>query len=88
MLHPHLGPAHNLDGEVQGKPSPLDVERSSTERRQTNIYTGFAIWTVACGCLSTVTPETPEGLLVFFMLLAGTGAGGVCPFLSSGARRL
>ena len=37
---------------------------------------GFGIWTVACGCLSTVKPGTPEGLLVFFMLIAGTGAGG------------
>ncbi|KAI0710313.1 MFS general substrate transporter [Cerioporus squamosus] len=47
-----------------------------TGKYRTNIYSGFAIWTVACGCLSTVKPSTPEGLLVFFMLLAGTGAGG------------
>ncbi|RPD57343.1 MFS general substrate transporter [Lentinus tigrinus ALCF2SS1-6] len=47
-----------------------------TGRYRTNIYCGFAIWTVACGCLSTVTPSTPQGLLVFFMLIAGTGAGG------------
>ncbi|RDX47549.1 MFS general substrate transporter [Lentinus brumalis] len=47
-----------------------------TGRYRTNIYCGFAIWTVACGCLSTVKPSTPQGLLVFFMLLAGTGAGG------------
>ncbi|PIL32782.1 MFS general substrate transporter [Ganoderma sinense ZZ0214-1] len=49
---------------------------SLTGRYRTNIYCGFAIWTVGCGCLSTVTPSTPKGLLVFYMLLAGTGAGG------------
>ncbi|KAI0366692.1 MFS general substrate transporter [Pilatotrama ljubarskyi] len=47
-----------------------------TGRYRATIYVGFAIWTVACGCLSTVTPSTPKGVLVFFMLLAGTGAGG------------
>ncbi|KAI0757530.1 MFS general substrate transporter [Daedaleopsis nitida] len=47
-----------------------------TGKYRTNIYTGFAIWTVACGCLSTVKPSTPQGLLVFFMLIAGIGAGG------------
>ncbi|KAI0333306.1 MFS general substrate transporter [Cubamyces sp. BRFM 1775] len=47
-----------------------------TGRYRATIYVGFGIWTVACGCLSTVTPATPKGLLVFFMLLAGTGAGG------------
>ncbi|KAI1785278.1 MFS general substrate transporter [Ganoderma leucocontextum] len=49
---------------------------SRTGRYRTNIYCGFAIWTVGCGCLSTVTPSTPKGLLVFYMLIAGTGAGG------------
>ncbi|KAL7277563.1 hypothetical protein ACG7TL_008486 [Trametes sanguinea] len=47
-----------------------------TGRYRATIYIGFGIWAVACGCLSTVTPATPKGLLVFFMLLAGTGAGG------------
>ncbi|TBU58506.1 MFS general substrate transporter [Dichomitus squalens] len=49
---------------------------SRTGRYRTNIYCGFAVWTVGCGCLSTITPSTPKGLLVFFMLLAGFGAGG------------
>ena len=44
---------------------------------QANIYCGFAIWTVGSGCLSTVTPSTNKGLLVFYMLLSGIGAGGV-----------
>ncbi|KAI0644910.1 MFS general substrate transporter [Trametes meyenii] len=47
-----------------------------TGRYRATIYVGFGIWTVACGCLSTVTPQTSKGLLVFYMLLAGTGAGG------------
>ncbi|KAI0359234.1 MFS general substrate transporter [Trametes cingulata] len=47
-----------------------------TGRYRATIYVGFGIWTVACGCLSTVTPSTSKGVLVFFMLLAGTGAGG------------
>ncbi|EIW53983.1 MFS general substrate transporter [Trametes versicolor FP-101664 SS1] len=47
-----------------------------TGRYRATIYVGFGIWTIACGCLSTVTPDTAKGLLVFFMLLAGTGAGG------------
>ncbi|KAI0667093.1 MFS general substrate transporter [Trametes maxima] len=47
-----------------------------TGRYRATIYVGFGIWTVACGCLSTVTPKTSKGLLVFYMLLAGTGAGG------------
>ncbi|KAI0827664.1 MFS general substrate transporter [Trametes gibbosa] len=47
-----------------------------TGRYRATIYVGFGIWTVACGCLSTVTPATSKGVLVFFMLLAGTGAGG------------
>ncbi|OJT01636.1 hypothetical protein TRAPUB_7894 [Trametes pubescens] len=47
-----------------------------TGRYRATIYVGFGIWTIACGCLSTVTPATTKGLLVFFMLLAGTGAGG------------
>ncbi|CDO72623.1 hypothetical protein BN946_scf184985.g42 [Trametes cinnabarina] len=47
-----------------------------TGRYRATIYVGFGVWAVACGCLSTVTPATPQGLLVFFMLLAGTGAGG------------
>ncbi|KIJ12257.1 hypothetical protein PAXINDRAFT_14880 [Paxillus involutus ATCC 200175] len=42
---------------------------------QTIVYAGFSLWTVGCGCLSTVTESTPRALLVFYMLLAGVGAG-------------
>lgn len=39
------------------------------------IYTGFSVLSVGCGCLSTVTPSTHKGLLVFYMLMTGSGAG-------------
>ncbi|KAH9925946.1 MFS general substrate transporter [Epithele typhae] len=49
---------------------------SRTGRYRTIIYMGFAIYAIGCGCLSTVKPSTPQGLLVFFMLITGVGAGG------------
>ncbi|CAL1711998.1 unnamed protein product [Somion occarium] len=48
---------------------------SKTGRYRMIIYIGFSVWAVGCGCLSTVTSATPKGLLVFYMLLTGTGAG-------------
>ncbi|KZT72462.1 MFS general substrate transporter [Daedalea quercina L-15889] len=48
---------------------------SRTGRYRTIIHTGFSVWAIGCGCLSTVTSNTPKGLLVFFMLLSGLGAG-------------
>ncbi|KAI0821204.1 major facilitator superfamily domain-containing protein [Irpex lacteus] len=48
---------------------------SRTGRYRTVIHVGFTVWAVGCGCLSTVTPSTPRGLLVFYMLLTGIGAG-------------
>ena len=41
------------------------------------VYVGFTVWTVGCGCLSMVTESTPKALLVFYMVLAGFGAGQV-----------
>jgi hypothetical protein len=41
------------------------------------VYIGFTIWAIGCGCLSTITNHSPKPLLVWFMLMAGTGAGGV-----------
>lgn len=49
-------------------------------REQTIIHVGFAVWAIASGCLSTISESTAKGLLVFFMLLAGTGAGQVGVF--------
>ncbi|KDQ56248.1 hypothetical protein JAAARDRAFT_132785 [Jaapia argillacea MUCL 33604] len=48
---------------------------SKTGRYRTIIHSGFSVWAVGCGCLSTVTPSSPKALLVFFMLLSGVGAG-------------
>ncbi|KAL4249176.1 MFS transporter superfamily protein [Abortiporus biennis] len=48
---------------------------SRTGHYRTTIHLGFSVWAIGCGCLSTVTTTTPKGLLVFFMLLTGTGAG-------------
>lgn len=48
---------------------------SRTGRYRNIIHTGFSVWAIGCGCLSTVTSSTPKGLLVFFMLLSGLGAG-------------
>ncbi|KAF8837804.1 MFS general substrate transporter [Paxillus ammoniavirescens] len=48
---------------------------SRTGRYRTIVYVGFSLWTVGCGCLSTVIESTPKALLVFYMLLAGVGGG-------------
>ncbi|KAF9221725.1 MFS general substrate transporter, partial [Gyrodon lividus] len=48
---------------------------SKTGRYRTIVYAGFSVWAVGCGCLSTVTHSTSKALLVFYMLLAGAGAG-------------
>jgi len=48
---------------------------SRTGRYRTVIHVGFSVWAVGCGCISTVKPTTPKGLLVFYMLMAGFGGG-------------
>ncbi|KAH9833497.1 major facilitator superfamily domain-containing protein [Rhodofomes roseus] len=48
---------------------------SRTGRYRTIIHTGFSVWAIGCGCLSTIDSTTPKGLLIFFMLLSGLGAG-------------
>ncbi|KAF9238658.1 major facilitator superfamily domain-containing protein [Melanogaster broomeanus] len=48
---------------------------SRTGRYRTMVYVGFSVWAIACGCLSTVTASTSKALLVFYMVLAGAGAG-------------
>ncbi|SJL15062.1 uncharacterized protein ARMOST_18544 [Armillaria ostoyae] len=39
------------------------------------IHTGFAIWAIGCGCISTISPKLNQGAMVVFMLLSGIGAG-------------
>ncbi|KAF5374635.1 hypothetical protein D9615_008917 [Tricholomella constricta] len=41
----------------------------------TIIHFGFAVWAIACGCISTITPHSSKAALVIFMLLGGAGAG-------------
>ncbi|KAJ6582971.1 major facilitator superfamily domain-containing protein [Mycena vulgaris] len=48
---------------------------SRTGRYRTIIHLGFAVWSIACGCISTVRPGTPKAVLVVYMMLAGVGAG-------------
>ncbi|KAI0343487.1 MFS general substrate transporter [Trametopsis cervina] len=48
---------------------------SRTGRYRTVIHVGFSVWAVGCGCISTINPSTAKGLIVFFMLMTGTGAG-------------
>ncbi|KAF7363190.1 MFS drug transporter [Mycena venus] len=39
------------------------------------INSGFAVWSIACGLISTIQPRSPKPLLVVYMILAGVGAG-------------
>ncbi|KAF7353979.1 MFS drug transporter [Mycena venus] len=48
---------------------------SRTGRYRTIINLGFAVWSIACGCISTIRPGSPKAVLVVFMMLAGIGAG-------------
>ncbi|KAF9475914.1 MFS general substrate transporter [Pholiota conissans] len=48
---------------------------SRTGRYRTIIHTGFAIWSIGCGLISTINPHSHKVELVIYMLLAGTGAG-------------
>ncbi|KAJ6606728.1 MFS general substrate transporter [Mycena sp. CBHHK59/15] len=41
------------------------------------INSGFAVWSIACGLISTIRPRSPKPLLVVYMILAGVGAGQV-----------
>ncbi|KAJ3553085.1 hypothetical protein NP233_g12729 [Leucocoprinus birnbaumii] len=48
---------------------------SRTGRFRMLVLTGFGIWSISCGLLSTITPHTPYALLVVYMLLSGVGSG-------------
>ncbi|KAL0952039.1 hypothetical protein HGRIS_008681 [Hohenbuehelia grisea] len=48
---------------------------SKTGHFRTIIYLGFSVWAIGCGCISTIKPGSSQGLLVFYMLLSGIGAG-------------
>lgn len=48
---------------------------SKTGNYRVNLWFGFAVWTVACGLLSTISPTTSNAKLVGYQMLSGIGAG-------------
>ncbi|KAJ5113693.1 hypothetical protein N7456_002227 [Penicillium angulare] len=48
---------------------------SKTGNYTINIWVGFAIWSIACGLLSTISPDTSIAKLVGFQILSGIGSG-------------
>ncbi|CAK7237198.1 hypothetical protein SCUCBS95973_009880 [Sporothrix curviconia] len=48
---------------------------SKTGNYQLNLWVGFAIWTIALGLLSTVSPTISNAKLVGYQILNGIGAG-------------
>ncbi|KAJ7634547.1 MFS general substrate transporter [Roridomyces roridus] len=48
---------------------------SFTGHYRTIVYVGFGVWSIACGCVSTIRPGTSKGVLVAYMMLAGIGGG-------------
>jgi len=48
---------------------------SKTGRFRGIIYSGFSVWSIACGLLSTLNETSKPGVMVVFMLLSGVGAG-------------
>ncbi|KAJ7302380.1 MFS general substrate transporter [Mycena albidolilacea] len=48
---------------------------SRTGRYRAIINLGFAVWSIACGCMSTIRPGSNKAVIVVFMVLAGIGAG-------------
>ncbi|OJJ45121.1 hypothetical protein ASPZODRAFT_18031 [Penicilliopsis zonata CBS 506.65] len=48
---------------------------SKTGNYQVNIWAGFAIWAIACGLLSTISPTIPDANLIGYQILSGIGSG-------------
>ncbi|KAF5321749.1 hypothetical protein D9619_001273 [Psilocybe cf. subviscida] len=48
---------------------------SKTGRYRNIIHSGFAIWSIGCGLISTITTRSHKAQLVVYMLLAGSGSG-------------
>lgn len=48
---------------------------SKTGNYTINIWVGFAIWAIACGLLSTISPNTSIARLVGYQILSGIGSG-------------
>jgi len=41
------------------------------------VYSGFAIWSLACGLISTMTRHTHQSVMIVFMFLSSIGSGQV-----------
>ncbi|KIJ39864.1 hypothetical protein M422DRAFT_230422 [Sphaerobolus stellatus SS14] len=48
---------------------------SKTGRYRAIVYSGFGLWAIGCGCLSTLNVKSSKAVQVVFMLLSGIGAG-------------
>ncbi|KAL9713421.1 hypothetical protein Ac2012v2_003030 [Leucoagaricus gongylophorus] len=48
---------------------------SKTGRYRAIVYSGFAVWSLACGLISTMTRHTHQSVMIVFMFLSSIGSG-------------
>ncbi|KAF9063669.1 major facilitator superfamily domain-containing protein [Rhodocollybia butyracea] len=48
---------------------------SRTGKYQFVVYSGFALFSIACGCITIFDAHTSEGVMIVLMILAGLGGG-------------
>ncbi|KAF9058682.1 MFS general substrate transporter [Rhodocollybia butyracea] len=48
---------------------------SRTGKYRFVVYSGFALFSIACGCISIFNAQTSQGVMIVLMLLAGLGGG-------------
>lgn len=48
---------------------------SKTGNYTIQLYLGFFIWTIACGLLSTISPQTSDARLIGYQIMSGFGSG-------------
>ncbi|PPQ65731.1 hypothetical protein CVT24_011764 [Panaeolus cyanescens] len=48
---------------------------SKTGKYRYIIHSGFTLWSVACGLISTINPDSHKSVIAVYMILAGCGAG-------------
>ncbi|KAI5118415.1 hypothetical protein M0805_002867 [Coniferiporia weirii] len=48
---------------------------SRTGRYRAIVYSGFGVWAIGCGLLSTLRPGTKTAVIVVYMLIAGLSSG-------------
>jgi len=64
-------------GKYRVRPHKFRYNLILSDELQTIILTGFVIWSIGCGLISTITPHSSNAKLVIFMLITGCGAGQV-----------